>query len=202
MNQYELTTERKKNAVIQAALSLFCEKGFTSVTIKEIASLAKVSQVSIYNYFGNKEALVASCADAVISDTLKQALDLLNEDLNFVDKLKLALNLCSETLSGVICRVFTEAALKDSTLLSLLMESVNKSKINVYREYIERGKEEGVIDNSIPTGILLDYIDALNQMGSRMEEQENISEKTEYIHRLFLYGLIGKESNHADHVIQ
>lgn len=192
MNQYELTTERKKNAVIQAALSLFCEKGFTGVTVKEIASHAGVSQVSIYNYFGNKEGLAASCVDEVISDTLRRALELLEEDMDFISKLELVLNLCSDTMGEVIYSLFTEAALKDSALFSLLMKSINERKADVYRKYIERGKQEGVIDESIPTGIILDYIDALNSMGNGMEERGGVTGGNEYIQRLFLYGLIGK----------
>ncbi|EGP8440429.1 TetR/AcrR family transcriptional regulator, partial [Listeria monocytogenes] len=50
MNNYEKRTLKKKTAIIQAALSLFGEQGFSDVSIKDIAALADVSQVSIYNY--------------------------------------------------------------------------------------------------------------------------------------------------------
>ena len=55
MNQYQKTTEKKKQAIIQAALRLFKEKGFKETSIKSIAEAAEVSPVSIYNYFGSKD---------------------------------------------------------------------------------------------------------------------------------------------------
>ena len=61
MNQYQKTTEKKKQAIIQAALHLFKEKGFKETSIKSIAEVAEVSPVSIYNYFGSKDNLVALC---------------------------------------------------------------------------------------------------------------------------------------------
>ncbi|MFA7139378.1 MAG: TetR/AcrR family transcriptional regulator, partial [Bacteroidales bacterium] len=57
MNGYEKRTKLKKNSIISAAWKLFSERGITDVGINEIATLAKVSQVSIYNYFGNKNNL-------------------------------------------------------------------------------------------------------------------------------------------------
>ena len=39
MNKYEITTEKKKNSIVNAALTLFKENGFTNVNVKEIAAL-------------------------------------------------------------------------------------------------------------------------------------------------------------------
>ena len=55
MNQYQKTTEKKKQAIIQSALSLFKEKGFKETSIQSIAKVAEVSPVSIYNYFDKKD---------------------------------------------------------------------------------------------------------------------------------------------------
>lgn len=54
--------ERKKLATMkrlqEVALDLFDERGFSAVTIEEIADAAEVSPSSVYRYFGNKEQLV------------------------------------------------------------------------------------------------------------------------------------------------
>ncbi|MGI6050276.1 MAG: TetR/AcrR family transcriptional regulator, partial [Acetivibrionales bacterium] len=62
LNKYRLTTERNKAKIIKAAQALFKEKGVSQVSMKEIAKYSGVSQASIYNYFGNKEAVVVECA--------------------------------------------------------------------------------------------------------------------------------------------
>lgn len=54
--------ERKKRqtrlAISQAALRLFNERGFESVTVAEIAEAAEVSIKTMYSYFGSKEDLI------------------------------------------------------------------------------------------------------------------------------------------------
>ena len=192
MNKYELTTEKKKKSIINAALTLFKDKGFTSVSIKEIAALAHVSQVSIYNYFESKEALIAECANIVMSDTLQQAADILSQDMDFEEKIKLALLLCTENINLSISKYFTQEALNDPTLIDLLTKSINESKNTIFREYIELGKQEKVIATTISTETFLYFIEALNIMGSKIEFDDDISEKIKHIHHLFLYGIIGK----------
>lgn len=192
MNKYEITTEKKKASIVNSAMALFKEKGFTGVSIKEIAALAHVSQVSIYNYFGSKEALVAECTNIIVSDILQQATEILTKDIEFVDKLKLALSLCSEELSNSISQYFAKEALGDPALANLLIENVNRKKTEVYREYIEIGKQEGIINSNIPTDTFLDFMEALNIMGSKLELNDNTPTKIKHIHRLFLYGIIGK----------
>ena len=192
MNKYELTTEKKKKSIINAALTLFKDKGFTSVSIKEIAALAHVSQVSIYNYFGSKEALIAECANIVMSDTLQQAADILRQDMDFDEKIKLALLLCTENINLSISKYFTQEALNDPTLIDLLTKSISESKNTIFREYIELGKQEKVIATTISTETFLNFIEALNIMGSKIEFDDDISEKIKHIHHLFLYGIIGK----------
>ncbi|EBD1406725.1 TetR/AcrR family transcriptional regulator, partial [Listeria monocytogenes] len=91
MNNYEKRTLKKKTAIIQAALSLFGKQGFSDVSIKDIATLADVSQVSIYNYFGSKEALVGECARIIMQDTITLAEEILASEGTFTQKLERAL---------------------------------------------------------------------------------------------------------------
>ena len=193
MNKYEITTEKKKKSIVNAALALFKENGFTSVSIKEIAALAQVSQVSIYNYFGSKETLVAECVNVVMRDTFKQATDILAMELDFTEKIKSALSLCTEKINLSISEFFTQKALSDPSFVELLTKNLNENKNKIYREYIELGKREKVIDNTIPTETLVCYIEALHIMGSKLEFDNDTPENIQYIHHLFLYGLIGKE---------
>jgi AcrR family transcriptional regulator len=52
---YKLSNmEVRKNKVIQSALKIFAEKGFQNTTITEISNHSKVSEASIYEYFGTK----------------------------------------------------------------------------------------------------------------------------------------------------
>jgi AcrR family transcriptional regulator len=56
---------------LEAAHSLFAERGYAAVTMDEIAAAVGVTKPLLYNYFGNKERLYIACmergGDALIS---------------------------------------------------------------------------------------------------------------------------------------
>ncbi|MFB7156992.1 TetR/AcrR family transcriptional regulator [Lysinibacillus sp. NPDC056232] len=165
MNKYEIRSQKKKSAIIKASLELFSDKGFTAVSIKDIATLANVSQVSIYNYFGNKEALVQECVTIVMKDTMQIAQNLLSEQMEFKEKLYKALSICSNQINQSLHEYFSHSALEDTILLKFLVENINKIKKDIYRSYIELGKQENIIDNSISTSTILDFMEAINNVG-------------------------------------
>lgn len=53
------------DAILRAARALFAERGFDTVTIREIASRCGSNLPSLYHYYGSKELLYRACADAV-----------------------------------------------------------------------------------------------------------------------------------------
>ncbi|WKY43901.1 TetR/AcrR family transcriptional regulator [Eubacteriaceae bacterium ES2] len=192
MNKYELTTNKKKEAIVQAAIALFSEYGVSAVNMKEIASRAHVSQASIYNYFGSKEKVVSECAQIIMSDNFKTARDILKTDLSFPEKIKKSMSICNKGLHASISEYFSQEALQDHKLLHLLNESINQGKITLYRDYIEYGKNEKALDPTIPTELYLSYIEALNHVGNYLEKSNDPDLQFEQLIKLFLYGLIGK----------
>jgi len=195
MNKYEIRTQKKKTAIVAAALELFGEKGFVNVSIKKIAALANVSQVSIYNYFTNKEALIKECTNIMMEELLQNAKDLLIQNIDYKEKLFSALSLCSNNINHSLYEYFSSEALEDKVLLNLLTESINEQKNKIYRDYIELGKQEGVIDNSISTSTILDLIEAINIIGSKIAPVEIMKSRESEIQKLFLYGILGHEEH-------
>ncbi|ECL4452991.1 TetR/AcrR family transcriptional regulator [Listeria monocytogenes] len=191
MNNYEKRTLKKKTAIIQAALSLFGKQGFSDVSIKDIASLAGVSQVSIYNYFGNKEALVAECAKIIMQDTITLAEEILVSEGTFTDKLARAIQLCQAEINVSLSKFISTEASKDSQFIRLLVNNINKLKKDIYMEYIAAGKKAKVINNDISDDVIQLFIDSINGLGLTVSEEELEKKQAEIIH-LFLYGLIGK----------
>lgn len=56
--QFKELRENKKREIMDAALNLFAEKGFTATSINMIAKKAGISKGLIYNYFESKEELI------------------------------------------------------------------------------------------------------------------------------------------------
>ena len=192
MNQYQKTTEKKKQAIIQAALQLFKEKGFKETSIKSIAEVAEVSPVSIYNYFGSKDNLVTLCVNDLFEEVTQQAEDILNSNLDFKTKLNQAFSLCQEKMSRQISDYFQDKMVKEPTFSTLLAKAITSKKRYIYRSYIELGKEEGAIAEDLSTELILNVMDALNSMGNQLDNSDNLETEVEQIHQIFLYGIFGK----------
>ena len=61
--QFEEIRESRQMQIMQAALELFADKGYTNTSISNIAAKANISKGLMYNYFTSKEQLL----DAIVS---------------------------------------------------------------------------------------------------------------------------------------
>jgi len=55
--------EEKRNTILESAIEIFGERGFTDSTIKDIADRAALAPGTVYTYFKNKEELFRSAVD-------------------------------------------------------------------------------------------------------------------------------------------
>lgn len=195
MNQYQKTTEKKQQAIIQAALRLFKDKGFKETSIKSIAEAAEVSPVSIYNYFGSKDNLVALCVNDLFEEITQQAEDILNSNLDFKTKLDHAFALCQEQMSQQISDYFQDKMVEDSVFSTLLTKAITAKKRDIYRAYIHLGKAEGLIAEDLSTELILNVMDALNSVGNQLAHSDNLETDVEQIHQIFLYGILEKKKS-------
>lgn len=61
----------RKDRIMDAALSIFAEKGFQNATITEISKAAGVSEATVYEYFGTKEDLLFAIPEKITNDTFE-----------------------------------------------------------------------------------------------------------------------------------
>jgi AcrR family transcriptional regulator len=71
----ELKKRRTREAISAAAWRLFAERGFDTVPIAQIATEARVSESTVFNYFSTKENLVYGCVHAFEDDLLEAVRD-------------------------------------------------------------------------------------------------------------------------------
>ncbi|WP_432666203.1 TetR/AcrR family transcriptional regulator [Wukongibacter baidiensis] len=67
--------------ILEAAMNLFSEKGYTDVTTKEIAKMAEISEMTVFRHFRNKQNLYEKAVDRYIfSPKIKQVF---NEEMEW-----------------------------------------------------------------------------------------------------------------------
>lgn len=190
MNKFEIRTNKKKEAILQAALDLFRRNGFVNTNIKNIAALANVSQVSIYNYFGSKNLLVKEAISSIMDDMIKTADEILSQPLSFHEKVKKAFSLCSEDIGNLIEEFFSVAALEDPQMMQAIVDTLKDKKNQLYRKYIEFGKADACIDTSIPTETILNFLNAIDYASNTTVNPDHNANNREDMLKLVLYGLL------------
>lgn len=193
MNGYERRTKTKKDSILSTAWELFSKRGITDVSISEIAAKAKVSQVSIYNYFGDKNTLAKEVLASYLDKAIKGYDDILEREIPFSEKLKLIMNKKREATAELSRSAFSKYAWEDKTLQQVYKEAANSKAISVYNKFIELGKKEGAIDKNIPNDAILAFL--LSSV-SIIEQSDYLKTSSEYkrgILKLFFYGLLGKK---------
>ncbi|WP_248924237.1 TetR/AcrR family transcriptional regulator [Paenibacillus hamazuiensis] len=188
MNKFEIRTQKKKDAIVHAALELFKEKGFIQVSIKDIAAKSGVSSVSLYNYFGSKEGVVKECANFLMLETVRMAKELLTQHIDFKDKLLQALEICADQDYQLLSSV---GAVEDHVLQNLYSESTNQIRVKIIREFIELGKREGAIDPSVSLETILELLNAIGKIQLSWARSGKYKDKIAELNRLLLFGLIG-----------
>ncbi len=68
--------QRAREQIVAAAFELFAERGFAEVTVADIAERAEVGRTTFFRYFGDKQEVVFSHEEELISGLLDRHRDL------------------------------------------------------------------------------------------------------------------------------
>ncbi|MBS4219842.1 TetR/AcrR family transcriptional regulator [Bacillus sp. FJAT-49711] len=184
--------EMKKADILNTALALFIEFGVQKVSIAEIARKAKVSQVTIYNYFESKDNLVHEVIIFYIDKEWLEYEQLLKKDIPFPEKIKKIIFNKKETANRIhedFYQYFMrEYAAGMSYIENLYIEKTVPSFVDLFNE----GKKQGYIDPALSNEAILFYIQMIKEYMQREDVYQKILPMTEDIVRLLFYGIMGE----------
>jgi AcrR family transcriptional regulator len=190
MNGYEKRTHVKKAAILEVARELFAERGVTDVGVSEIAAKARVSQVSIYNYFGDKQHLVREVLLSYLDSSMQEYEEILKQAIPFGEKLKRILNEKRDLIVEISRAKFSQAAWEDKSFQKLFREAALAKAVGIYTQFIEEGKKEGAIDERMPNDAILAYLLSTVSIIQRPEYLNTSPEYKMAIVHLFLHGVL------------
>jgi len=192
MNGFEKRTNAKKDAIINAAQELFAKRGITDVGVSEIAAKANVSQVSIYNYYGDKNSLAKAVLISYIDILIQEYDDILEDNTSFEEKLKAIMTKKYDAVANLGNTPFSAYAWEDKTLQDIYKE-ITRDKINtIFIKFIRTGKKGGNINKDIPDEAVLSFMSASSYITQQPNYLDTSDDYKTGIMKLFLYGLVGK----------
>lgn len=152
-----------RDRLLASGATLFGEKGYDGVSVREICKHASTSMNMIHHYFGSKEGLLNSIVDQFASDIFVVPMRLLENAPRSKDDFHSRLEMLLETT--------LEAYIEQrEVLVVVIREQANLSALTEYMQrfaaFIEQSKKKGFVrdevDSEMITGAMLDRV--LNQV--------------------------------------
>lgn len=83
--------ERRYREVLDAAATIFAEKGYAGASTRDIAERLGIRQASLYYYFPSKEAALAAICEIGVKDFIANLERIIAEPIPVADKLRAAI---------------------------------------------------------------------------------------------------------------
>lgn len=151
--------ENGRDRLIVSALSLFCERGYHGVSVREICDHANANPSLISFHFGGKEALLETIFEGMISEKFEEIASILKTVKNEVDfQFRLTL----------FFKAYVEFYLKNSEVVSLYFDQFEREHpyaIQIFPQtygklwngllsFIQQAQEKDIIDQSLDSKVL------------------------------------------------
>ncbi|ANX11893.1 hypothetical protein ABE41_007720 [Fictibacillus arsenicus] len=190
MNGYERRKEQKKMDIKKAAFTLFQQQGVKDIKIEDIAKEAGVSQVTIYNHFGSKEALFREVIKDYTIEQYEFHKDLFDKNISFLEKMKTSILHKTKQVANIHPEVIREMMLVDEELRAYLTEFQSSHAIPLIMQLIKDAQKTGEINPDLSEQSIMVYIQLFNNdMLISMITAENGKKLASDIFQMFFYGL-------------
>ncbi|WP_430510118.1 TetR/AcrR family transcriptional regulator [Gottfriedia solisilvae] len=197
MDGYQKRTQLKMKNIELSTIKLL-SLPINDIKIMDIAKLANVSQVTIYNYYGSKEALLKAAFLRLMDQQYEEYKKLLSSDIAFEEKIKEMLLRKKDGIDIVNLETFTSLIQKDEELHAIVLDFSTNKSFKLLLALIDEGRTLGVIRNEFSPKTLQIYIQVLSQAFMNMDAttSQYIQQKEviDEIMNLFLYGMLKQES--------
>lgn len=152
--------------ILESAIKLFSQKGFSGSTTKEIAKEAGVSEATIFRYFETKKDLLL----ALISPAMVKSITDLFFDIHGKSVEEIITNFFKQNTEAIegnidLLKIVLYEALFHPEVKEAMFEEIVKSRTKLLNTYLEEQRKNGVFKDIDPkiavralTGMLLGYI--------------------------------------------
>lgn len=198
-NGHQRRRNAKMAAIKAAATELFSRSGTEAVSMEEIAAEAGVSKMTLYNYFGSKEALVFEVFREVFDRAHAEAEAIVADREDFVEVIRDIIRLKGAAAATFGGEVVLEAMQQSSALYNYVQHDLAARTTSLLVSFFDRGRQAGYIRADISNETLLAYFDVFNaglsarasQLGSLLEDPDKFSALVE----LFFFGLVARDES-------
>lgn len=194
MNGFEKRALLIKEKIKKTALDMLKTWEPKRIRITDIAKEANVSQVTIYNYFGSKEALLKEVFKDYIDQSISDFEEYMNKDISVKEKIELMILQKREANNQKFAlTVVKEVMIEDSEIMDYVKRQYDKKICPLMLQMIEEGHRTGEISPKITAESFLIFMNMIIEHSKTLGEAfEKNRQFTEEMMHIFFYGLCGR----------
>ncbi|WP_313638892.1 TetR/AcrR family transcriptional regulator [Paenibacillus sp.] len=197
MNGFEKRAAQIKLKIMKTTMDMLKNWEPKRLRIVDIAKEAGVSQVTIYNYFGSKEALLSESFKDFVEKAIREFEDYINGEHSLKEIIEYIMTMERETYSSLSPATVKELMVEDQEMFRYIEERYANDVLPLMIKMVEDGKARGEISNKVSTKGILSFIGMyMRSSGEMLDEaskQEDIKVFLEEAIHLFFYGICGRE---------
>ncbi|PYI51890.1 TetR/AcrR family transcriptional regulator [Paenibacillus flagellatus] len=196
MNGFEKRASLIKEKIKKTTLDMLRTSDPKRIRIADIAKRADVSQVTIYNYFGSKEALLQDVFKSFVDGAVRDFENYMAEKRTLKERIEYILFREKEAYRDFPPRLIKEMLIEDHELTRYIEELYKEKTIPLTVQMIQEGKDSGEISQDVSIESVLAMIRLyLSQYETILEMAEQSGDMDRFIKgmvHLFFYGVCGK----------
>ncbi|HEX3047687.1 MAG TPA: TetR/AcrR family transcriptional regulator [Bacillota bacterium] len=144
-----------KEQILKVAGEQFFRVGYSQVTTDDLAVQLGISKKTLYKYFPNKKELLREVIKKMIDQIASQVETLISNEPDFIMKLKKMMTVLGIQTSQIGTAIVQDFQKNTPDIWEELLEFREKKVINHFRNLLQEGIDQGLINQEINQEIIL-----------------------------------------------
>jgi len=201
MDGFARRKEQSKEDIRKAAWELFSQFGVDKVSVADIAHKAGVSQATIYNNFGSKQALAREFVTSAVEQLMNHVQETLIPQMQYSEKMAAFIQFISEMMmkgrpTAAENAIFASSMdLQNDPEIKKIRVEAQKKMTNLMLGLIREGRQQGQVNPDLSDDALSIYFAVFMDVFSNPELQHRYYQHPELVRELgslMIYGLSGQ----------
>ena len=184
---------KKVDQIMKVGKDLFWKYGIKRVSIEEICKEANVSKMTFYKYFNNKIDLVKNIYEVNSKQAMNKYHSIMNSDLQFVEKVKLTIDLKREQTESLSQEFYDDIIKSDNPEIREMFNKALKENLQIILGDYTKAQKEGDVRKDIKPEFILYFMNHMMEMAKDSRLAGLYSTPNEIIMELnnfFFYGIL------------